>query len=349
MAPITNSDFYDYSVVQQLANIIGDGTLSNAFSSIMYDTGYIGGMDSLPFENRMRFYNDTNFGGNYNLVNATQLNMQTTIQAVSNDDIAKQMNNSAVANGTSPFLVYELTNIKTYEWYINNLRVINNAANYGKPSYLTASLNGMLIQEQLYNDLYDIYFVWLCSPVDDIREMKGWSNWRYDCYCDGYGFGGMPSLYVDTVANANKANSYIMTASDILYYPKVSLLSRSTSCRLGVANMGFVDPNLRGKKNSLEDLVLGRVFIRKFKMGISFTWDKYIATVYMTPSSSNSDFFVDLTLNSSFIIMLSIFICCMTKMRVARFNKERENFKRLSILAEEDPKITLQLARFNRD
>lgn len=84
-------------------------------------------------------------------------------------------------------------------------------------------------------------------------------------------------------------------------------------------------------------------------MGIAFSWDSYVATVYMTPSSANGDFFVDLSLNSSFIIMLAIFICCMTRMRVARFNKERENFKKLSILAEEDPKITLQLARFNRD
>lgn len=86
-------------------------------------------------------------------------------------------------------------------------------------------------------------------------------------------------------------------------------------------------------------------------MGMSFSWDasNYLVDIWMTPSSSNSDFLMDLSLNSSFIIMLSIFICCMTRMRVARFNKERENFKALSILAEEDPKITLQLARFNRD
>lgn len=177
MAPITNSDFYYYSVVQQLANIIGDGTLSNAFSSIIYDTGYIGGMDSLPFENRLRFYNDTNFGGNYNLVNATQLNLQTTIQAVSNDDISKQMNTSDVANSTSPFISYQLTNIKTYEWYINNLRVINNANHYGKPANMTASMNGMLVQEALFDDLYDVYFVWLCSGAVNNYTKEGWSNW----------------------------------------------------------------------------------------------------------------------------------------------------------------------------
>lgn len=215
---------------------------------MIYDTGYIAGRDSLPFENRFRFYSDSNFGSNYNLFNATRLNMQQAIQNVANDDIAKQASSDpiSIANGTSPFLVYELTNLKTYEWYINNLRVVNSAANYGKASYLTASLNGMLVQEQFYNDLYDIYFIYLCSAADDIQELDGWSNWRYNCYCDGYGFGGMPSLYVDTVANANKGNSYIMTASDILYYPKVDLLSRSTTCRLGIANLGFIDPTKRG-------------------------------------------------------------------------------------------------------
>lgn len=273
------------------------------------------------------------------------------IQNASSDDIATQCSDDPmdIADYSSPFLIYTLTNMKSYEWYINNLRVVNNGEHYGKEMKMSSSINGMLIQEELYNDLYDVYFIWLCSPVDDVYEMNGWSNWRLNCYCDGYGFGGMPSLYVDTVQHSNKANSYIMTASDILYYPKVDLLSRSTSCRLGVANVGFVDPNKRGDKQSLEELLLGRVFIRKFKMGMTFNWDDYTVSVWMTPSSSNSDFWVDLSLNSSFIVMLSIFICCMTKMRIKRFNVERENFKRLSILAEEDPKITLQLAKFNRD
>jgi len=42
----------------------------------MYDSGYIGGDDSLPFMNMLRFYNDTSFGNNYNMVNATQVNLQ---------------------------------------------------------------------------------------------------------------------------------------------------------------------------------------------------------------------------------------------------------------------------------
>jgi len=93
-------------------------------------------------------------------------------------------------------------------------------------------------------------------------------------------------------------------------------------------------------------MILGKVFIRKFKMGMSFNWDNSTVTLSIGEPVSNAHFVTDLVLNSSFLLMLCLFIVCMTKMRIARFNYEQEMFVKLKVLSEEDPKITLQIAKF---
>lgn len=82
-------------------------------------------------------------------------------------------------------------------------------------------------------------------------------------------------------------------------------------------------------------------------MGLSFNWDNSTTSIMVVNPSENSSFVTDLILNTCFLLMLCLFIVCMTRMRIARFTYEQDMFVKLKILAEEDPKITLQVAKFH--
>jgi len=41
--------------------------------------------------------------------------------------------------------------MQSYEWYVNNMRLLNIHANYGKNIYMTTSLNGMVVQEAFFS------------------------------------------------------------------------------------------------------------------------------------------------------------------------------------------------------
>lgn len=82
------------------------------------------------------------------------------------------------------------------------MRMINDHDNYGKSMYISSSLNGMLVQEDFYNEMHAAFVTNLCSKTTVDVQIDGLSNYDYDCYCSGFGFGGMPSIYIDTSANS---------------------------------------------------------------------------------------------------------------------------------------------------
>jgi len=61
--------------------------------------------------------------------------------------------------------------------------------------------------------MFDAFFKQLCTfanssdpQVASIAAANSISNYNYNCYCDGFGFGGMPSLYFAT--NENSTNVF---------------------------------------------------------------------------------------------------------------------------------------------
>jgi hypothetical protein len=231
-----------------------------------------------------------------------------------------------------------------YEWYVNNMRIVNNATNYGKNMSLSSTVNGIIVQESFYKQMEETFFTYLC---DKNLEPTYATGFVYQCFCSGFGFGGMPALYLDTNPNSTnvfesgRSQSYNMNPQDYLYYPKVNQFSRATQCQLAMDTLGALDSSEAGTTESEQTLILGKVFIRKYKMGMTFDDTTSIVTISVVSPSSNAGFVTDLVLNLAFLILLSIFVVWMTKKRLHRYNYEHDMFKKLKILAEEDPKITM--------
>lgn len=161
----------------------------------------------------------------------------------------------------------------------------------------------------------------------------------------------MPEIYMDMSSDSNKVfvpgreYSYALLPQDYLFYPKVDKETRATNCALGLWNIGTVDSDYNGSELSYSSIYMGKFFIRKFKMALSWDYSSSAVNIYTSEPSDNSNFVLDLTLLSLMMLGLLLFVIFMTRLRKQRYNTEKENFKKLKILQEEDPSLTLEMLR----
>ena len=63
----------------------------------------------------------------------------------SQQSVSTKFATSPPSDGVNPFLLYN-TNLTMYEWYVNNMRIVNDRTNYAKNMTLTSSIDGMVVQ-----------------------------------------------------------------------------------------------------------------------------------------------------------------------------------------------------------
>ncbi len=306
----------------------------------------------LPFECTLIFYSDSD---DISLYNAGSFDIMDRGTQKLNETTLDTFADGTPTDLVNPYLIFTLPNLKNSAWFVGNMRMIDDPSYYNQSPNITSSMAGAMVEQTFYGELNEQFISVLCDSAPSEYVAGDFQPVNLECGCTGFAFGGMPEIYMDMSQDDSKVfvpgriYSYALLPQDYLFYPKVSATERTTSCALGLWNIGDVDSNYDSTEISYSSIYLGKFFIRKFKMALSWTYstgsDAGQITIYVTEPSDNSDFALDLTLLSLMMFGLLLFVVLMTRLRKARYNQEKDNFKKLKLLQEEDPSLTLEMLR----
>lgn len=96
---------------------------------------------------------------------------------------------------------------------------------------------------------------------------------------------------------------------------------------------------------SLNDILLGKNFLRANPFAMTFSKDSSTVTVAIAGPTDHSDFFVDVVMVGTVLASLLCFTCHMTSRRRKRYNNDKSLYFRIKKLQEQDPGIITEMFR----
>ena len=204
----------------------------------------------------------------------------------------------------------------------------------------------MHIEQSLYKQLSVQFIDQVCEAQHFILfpgTLKLAPQYR-QCACSGFNFNGMPELFMimgdgDSIIGYDRKNSYSVAANDYEFYPKVNFPSRATTCALGLWNLGYLSDSLMNTQISENMLLVGKIFIRKYQMRLKFSSSDDNLEIYVEKWGNNSTAVIDIVLLSLMLLGLTTFVAAMTRLRMKRFNQQKEIYEKLQTLQTVNPNL----------
>ena len=146
----------------------------------------------------------------------------------------------------------------------------------------------------------------------------------------------MPSIAIPDESEVDDIDYYTFEASQFELFPKVNKLLRTTICNLGLWNLENQYPDVdQATNDNNQQWALGQIFIRD--NGLNIKWQKneaaqWQAVVSFKKASNDVSVWIGYLISTLFMILLSLMLFFLTRMKFDRIKKQNEQFKKIKIL-----------------